>query len=495
MAEDMDVMSFISNLEIIGKDGKKCKLTPTEEQIQIIEALDSDRDVAILKPRQIGSSTIIVAYLFALAYQSKEPITFAILSYKLSSSKHLLEIAKNMYHFLPKPLRKELEVSNSTELRFGSGARLLAVASTQKGGLRSFTASKIMISEYAFAEQPEELKATAIAALNDGQLILESTANYYNDCFHKEITKSLLGEADYNYLFFKWSDHSNYRTTEGIDTISNTLTDEEKSLMTEMELDLEQIAWRREKISKLGWEKFIREYPISLEEAYRISGSTYFNHTDLQHLEIISVEGGEWTTFEEPQPNHTYAIGVDTSGGVGRDYSVIFVVSKNTSQPVCIYRSNRTTPIDLAEYIVTLSEQYNNALILIEANNYGLATINEVSHQTGRLWKDPNGKDFLTTAKSKPLLFENLKKQIQDGTVHMLDSVTALELRSIQVDAKGIIKFSDLLDSHSDSAMAMTLAYWCLNDVKIKESAYLPDWIINRKVNNQRTVHSSARRY
>jgi hypothetical protein len=324
---------------------------------------------------------------------------------------------------------------------------------------------------------------------------LESTANYYNDCFHKEIIKSELGEADYNYLFFRWSDHHTYRIREGIDTISSTLTDEEKSLMDEYELDLEQIAWRREKISKLGWEKFIREYPISLEEAYRISGSTYFSHTDLQHLDILSVDGGEWITFEEPQPNHTYAIGVDTSGGVGRDYSVVFVVSKNTSQPVCIYRSNRTTPIDLAEYIVTLSDQYNNALILIEANNYGLATINEVSHQTGRLWKDSAGKDFLTTAKTKPLLFENLKKLIQNGTIHMIDSVTALELKSIQIDDRGIIKFSDLLDSHSDSAMAMTLAYWCLNDVKIKESAYLPDWIINRKVDNQRTVHSSARRY
>jgi len=29
--------------------------------------------------------------------------------------------------------------------------------------------------------------------------------------------------------------------------------------------------------------------------------------------------------------------------------------------------------------------------------------------------------------------------------------------------------------------MAMSLAYWCLNSVKIKQSAYLPDWIISQK--------------
>jgi hypothetical protein len=495
MAENMDVIDFISKLEIIGKDGSKCRLQPTEEQLQIIEALQSDDDLAILKPRQIGSSTIIVAYLFALAYQSKEPITFAILSYKLSSSKHLLNIAKIMYNFLPSPLKKDLAVNNSTELAFTNGGRILAVASTQKGGLRSFTASKIMISEYAFAEQPEELKATAIAALNNGQLILESTANYYNDCFHKEITRCMLGEAHYQYLFFRWCDHQEYRIEEGQETISNTLTDEEKALMELYDIDLAQLAWRREKISKLGWEKFIREYPISIEEAYRISGSTYFRIDDFKDLDVVTIDGGEWTTLSKPVEGHSYAIGVDTSGGVGRDYSVVFVVSKNTGNPVCIYRSNKTSPIALAEYVIALSEQYNNALILIEANNYGLATINEVAHQTGRLWKDTSGKDFLTTSKSKPLLFENLKKELQNGYITQMDNVTALELRSILVDEKGIIKFSDLLDSHSDSAMACALAYWCLRDVKIREEMYLPSWIINKKVNKQRTVHSSARRY
>jgi hypothetical protein len=63
------------------------------------------------------------------------------------------------------------------------------------------------------------------------------------------------------------------------------------------------------------------------------------------------------------------------------------------------------------------------------------------------------------------------------------------------VDEKGIIKFSDLLESHSDSAMAMALCYWCLNDVKIKEEMYLPSWILQKKAKDQRNVHATARRY
>jgi hypothetical protein len=492
MAMGMDLTAFLQKLTIINKSGQKQFLTLTQEQQDIIKTLQQGEDTIVLKPRQIGSSTVIVAYLFALAYQSKEPITFAILSYKLSSSKHLLNIAKNFYNFLPEPLRRELDVDNSTEMSFKGGGRLLAVASSQKGGLRSFTASKIMLSEFAFSENPEELKATALASLNDGQLIIESTANHYNDCLHQEVIKSQTGEAAYNYLFFKWSDHEEYVMDYGEDFVP---TPEEIKLAEKHELTKAQLAWRREKVSKLGWEKFIREYPLDIDEAYRIGGTTYFKHSDFQSVEIISTNPTGWVTFQEPQKNHSYAIGVDIGGGVGRDYSVIVVVSKNTGQVVCLYRDNKTSPIELGEYITTIAQQYNNALVLIESNNFGLATINEVSHSYGRLWKDTSGKDFLTTSKTKPLLFENLKKKLQGGLITMLDTITVTELRSITTDEKGLIKFSEVLESHSDSAMALTLAYWCLDSVKIKEQAYLPAWVLNDRAMKTKNKQSQYRRY
>jgi len=495
LTQKIDPVDFVGMLTIINKDGRKQQLEPTEEQIEILQALEEGKDTIILKPRQIGSSTIIVAYLFALAYFSEEPVTFAILSYKLNSSKHLLHIAKNFYNFLPKKLKRELAVDNSTELSFKNGGRLLAVASSQKGGLRSFTASKIMLSEYAFSEEPEELKATAMAAVNGGQLIMESTANYFNDCLHQEIIKTQNGEADYNFLFFKWSKHEEYAIE--LEPQENfVLTTEEEVIQLEHDLELEQLKWRREKVSKIGWEKFIREYPLDIDEAYRISGNTYFSYSDFENLNIISVDLKDWVTLEEPQENHSYAVGVDIGGGVGRDYSVIYVLSKNTGCPVCIFRSNKVSPIELAQYIQTAATQYNNALVLIEANNFGLATINELGHLGyNRIWKDNNGKDFLTTSKSKPLIFENLKKNLQQGKLTMLDSITATELRTIQVDEKGIIKFSDLLDSHSDSAMALALCSWALNDVKVKEAAYLPKWIINERARKTKTKQADYRRY
>ena len=474
-----DPFQFISRLMIVDKTGKVVPLSLNAEQIEIINGLQEGDDTLILKPRQIGSSTVVCAYMFWKAYTASTPLTCVILSYKIASSKHLLHIHKRFYQYLPRGLRRPLAVDNTTELAFEGGGRIVAAAATQAGGLRSYTCSMLHISEYAFAENPEELKATAISALNDGQLVIESTANYYNDALWKEIHKYNIGEAHWKYLFFPWFKHAEY----SMDDIPMVLTDTEKDLQNRYELTLGQLAWRREKISKLGWEKFVREYPLTLDEAYRISGNTYFTAEDFDLVEIIQVSPTEWTTLAEPTPDETYAIGVDVSGGVGRDYAVVFCVSRNTLQPVCIYRSNTVSPIALADYIYDMSVTYNNALVLVESNNYGLATIQELMHQGFyKLWKDQHtGKDFLTTAKSKPLVFENLRKGIQTGSIHLIDNITATELRSITVDEKGILRFGDDMDTHCDSAMAMALAYWCLNSVKIKQTAYLPDWIISRK--------------
>jgi len=470
---------FISRLNIVDKRGKVVPLRLNAEQIEIINGLQIGDDTLILKPRQIGSSTVVCAYMFWKAYTATTPLTCVILSYKIASSKHLLHIHKRFYQYLPEVLKRPLDIDNTTELSFKGGGRIVAAAATQAGGLRSYTCSMLHISEYAFAENPEELKATAISALNDGQLVIESTANYYNDALWKEINKYHTGEAHWTYLFFPWFMHSEY----SMEDIGLDLSEEETKLQVRYGLTLGQIAWRREKISKLGWEKFVREYPLSLDEAYRISGNTYFTAQDFEHVNIVQVQPTEWTTFDNANPDDSYAIGVDVSGGVGRDYAVVFCVSRMTLQPVCIFRSNMVSPVQLADYIYDMSVTYNNALVLVESNNYGLATIQELKYQGfHRFWLDAHtGKDFLTTARTKPLLFENLKKGIQTGSIHMIDNITVTELRSITVDEKGILKFGDDMDTHCDSAMAMSLAYWCLNSVKLKQSAYLPEWIIARK--------------
>jgi len=257
-----DPIDFISRLKIINKEGKLITLNPNQEQIRIIKELQKNKDALILKGRQIGSSTIVSAYLFWLFYTSVEPVTIAILSHKLASSKHLLEMHKIFYHNLPEFLKRPLDVENTICMKFkDSGASVIAVSAEGKGGLRSFTCSYLHISEYAFAPNPEELKATALSALNNGQLIIESTANFFNDALHQEITRYERGEADWNYLFFPWFEHDAYQT-ELPDDEEIVWDGYELSLSEKYNLTDEQLYWRRLKEQKMGSkDKFRREYP------------------------------------------------------------------------------------------------------------------------------------------------------------------------------------------------------------------------------------------
>lgn len=476
-----DPISFISRLKIINKKGKLVYLEPSDEQIRMFEALESDRDCLFLKPRQIGSTTFCLAWLFYKWYTSQEPITIVILSHKISSAKHMLQVFKRYYYTLPNPLKRELIVDNTTDMEFAdSGAKIMAVSAEGKGGLRSFTCNYLLISEYAFAPNPEELKATAIGALNGNKLIVESTANHYGDALHQEIIKAQRGEGNWEYVFFPWTEHPGYTS----DPPQNWRP-ADIDYMRSNNLHINQAHWRETMIHRLGGEKFRREYPINLDEAFAQSGRAYFTDSDLRYVEIRNIEAknNETVIFDEPDFNNSYAIGVDVASGRGGDYSVITVMDKLSYQPVAMFRSNTTPPVELAEHIIHLATEYNEAKVLVEENNWGLPVLNELRHRGYyNLWTDKKGKNWVTTQKSKLVMFEELKAMLAEGVITQIDSVTYVEIRSYQLDERGLApKVPDNLDHHGDTVIALALAIQCLKQVRMSRSAHLPDWVRERR--------------
>ena len=67
---------FIPRLKIKDKTGKIIYLHPNDEQTQTISSLELGKDLIIAKPRQIGSTTIVAAYLFWKAYTSSDISTW-----------------------------------------------------------------------------------------------------------------------------------------------------------------------------------------------------------------------------------------------------------------------------------------------------------------------------------------------------------------------------------------------------------------------------------
>lgn len=194
-----------------------------------------------------------------------------------------------------------------------------------------------------------------------------------------------------------------------------------------------------------------------------------------------------------------YAIGVDVAAGVNRDYSVIYVVSKKTYNPVALYRSKNIVPTALAKRLQEIAIDYNNALVLIESNNFGNVVLNELRHLGYyNIWKEAD-KDWLTTVKSKTEMFENLKSLLTDGYIGSMDMITYSELRALQLNDRGLIEIPDNLEGHGDNAIAIALAYVCIAKVNLKTKSYLPNWIhakrINKTVQNNGVGIGINRRY
>lgn len=524
-----DPMKFIPLLKIKDKKGKVVNLNPNDEQLEILKSLeDNTKDTIILKPRQIGSTTITSAWLFWKWYTSKAPITIVLLSHKLSSSKHIYNMYRSFYRSLPKQLQRPFEINTAYEMKLeDTGASVMAMSAGAEGGMRSFSANYLHISEYAFAPNPEELKATALAALNGNKLIIESTANFYNDALHQEILKDQRQEGNWDFLFFPWYAHKEYkmdfpRITDEIEArdkyreaiwngedgeeFKKTLDfahddfwdEDELTYKLQHKITNEQMFWRRKQIEKFGFHQFRREYPATIDEAYTQGANVYFTAHDLHHVKDKVVQNEVFTMLTPPVEGRPYGIGVDVASGVGADDSVICVMDKVTYQPVAILRTNQISPAALAEELATIATTYNKAKVLVESNGFGGVVINELRHIGYRnVWKTDKSKDWVTNQQNKPMMFEELRQAFRQGVVRTCDKVTLAEVRAYFVNERGNIDFPKGLPSHGDGVIAMALGLQCLKSVPLPTREFLPDWIKRQKRNKitDRGAGKSHRRY
>ena len=484
-----DPVEFISRLTIVSKSGKLVRLRPNEVQLETIEALATGKDTVILKARQMGLSTIVAAYFFWRWFTSPDPERYAVLSYKLASAKHLFGMWKGFYDRMPNWMRRPLSIDSTTEMVLAdTGAILMAASAQGDGGLRSWTCSAIWISEAAFSEGYEELKATAIASLNSlGPLIIESTANYHGDPVYLERQLIESGTVDGISLFFPW-----YRLPEYALEPPDGWQYDASSPHTPA-----QQYWAEVQRGKLGTVKFRREYPETPDQAYAAVAGAWLGDELFQDVESLRLEvsGGALAGVD---PRDKYAIGVDVGAGTGGDWSTIVVVSAMTRQVVDIRRSNTMSPTEWAEVVADASRKWNNAKVCVEQNGtWGGIVVNELRHMSIPQWTDDKGNYWTTTSESKPRMLEGVRDALARGQIQQLDSWTIGELRSFKMDEKGRPYAPAGGLHHGDTVIGLALALQCLLTVRVSDKPFLPQWITDRKVAEARKqgARHELRRY
>ena len=83
--------------------------------------------------------------------------------------------------------------------------------------------------------------------------------------------------------------------------------------------------------------------------------------------------------WEYPDRSHVYVIAADVARGDGEDYSACHVLDISREKPVQIaeYKGKISTK-DFGDFLVALATEYNSCLLVIERENVGWGTIQEV---------------------------------------------------------------------------------------------------------------------
>jgi hypothetical protein len=438
--------------------------------------------VIILKARQMGLSTYTTARVFWKSYFNAHNKS-VVMAHDSATSDTLFTMSRNTIDNMPEDYRPKFKKSNAKEILFehnDSGYRLYTAGAPEAG--RGTTPTIAHLSEVAFWTHDVKILAGLFQGISqaDGtEVILESTANGIGNEFHRLWQGAVAGENEYLPIFVPWFLMPEYqrKVPDGFE-----LTTEEEIILKKFNLSNEQMYWRRLKIAESGADKFKQEYPSSPEEAFIASGSNVFNLGKLNTLipqPILAkrefnfesclfedARQGSIEIFKYPTFDDSFAIGADVALGVGKDSSAAVVM--NSKREVCaVYRNNLIDPSQFGDFLFYLGRYYNNALLAVESNSMGIATLNRLTqmkyvnlyYQTkiANVSKEDGMRvGWKTTAQTKPAIIGFLKNAIEQDDVWIPSIVVIRELMNYVADESG--KTNAQFGYNDDTVIALAIA-------------------------------------
>ena len=183
---------------------------------------------------------------------------------------------------------------------------------------------------------------------------------------------------------------------------------------------------------------------------------------------VDSRQNGKLLYFLPPQPGRDYILGVDPSSGHPEgDYGCIQVIDKGTGAQ-CAEWHDRFRPEELAASAVELARDYNMALIAVERNGVGEATVSHLRVQTDYpyVYCSHGAAGWLTTDMSRERALSAFQELLENQPDLFVSKRLVQECRSFVRDRKG--KCAAAPGAHDDMVMAMAIAQAVRGEARIK---------------------------
>lgn len=401
----------------------------------------------VLKARQLGLSTLVAGYIawMMIFFRDKEIFVLAI---KRDTAQNMIDKVRVVMSNLPEWIQCDISTDNKQSIRLRNGS-VCKASGTTKDGIRSEALSLLVIDEAAFIDKLDDIWVSAQPTLSTGgDCIALSTPNGMGNWFHQMWSEAEAGQQQevggrqvaFNPIKLHWSNHP----------------------------ERDQ-AWADSMASKMSKQAFAQEHDAD----FLSSGSNVVDMEDImwyehnpegspyccEPLEKTGFDRGLWV-FKYPDYNRDYMVTADVARGDGKDYSAAHIFDIETNEQVACYRGKVPTDV-FGHMLVQMAVQYNNALLIVENNNVGWATIQKIIdlNYSNLYWTDKSRTfvdvtrtrdimdvydrsknhvpGFTTGQKVRPVVIARMEEEIRGRGIILHDKRTISELKTFIYDDTG----------------------------------------------------------
>lgn len=379
------------------------ELYPFQEST-LDEFVDNQLNI-VLKSRQMGISTLTAAYsLWLMTFHNDKNIL--CISITQETAKEIVTKVRFANDNLPSWLKVPCIEDNRLSLRLKNGSQIKAVSSAGTAG-RSSALSLLIIDEAAFIDGIEEIWLSSQYTLSTGgRAIILSTPNGVGNFFHKTWVEAEEGKNNFKTTRLPWNLHP----------------------------ERDQ-AWRDKQTELSGVKGAAQEcdcdFSTSGNQVVSLDVLEFYKQTYLK--DPVEKRGNNQDLWIWDYPNYSknYMVTADCARGDGGDFSAFHVIDVENMEQVAEYKGQLTTK-DYGNLLVSIATEYNNALLVVENNNVGHATLQQIidrdyqntfysstdltivdveKHYSNKLHAQDKKMiaGFTTTNKNRPLIVSNLE--------------------------------------------------------------------------------------
>ncbi|HET9088256.1 MAG TPA: terminase [Acidobacteriaceae bacterium] len=448
-------------LRVRNRNGEIVPLVANAAQCKYEESR-GNRNI-VLKARQMGISTWVAGRFFLKTVTHPGTLTVQV-AHNREAAQQIFTIVHRFYEHLPNGLKAgplRATRMNAGQMYFpalDSEYRVESAADMNVG--RGMTVQNLHCSEVSrWSGDAAKILASLRAALvPNGELVLESTPNGAHGVFYEEWLRA--AESGTVPHFFPWWLEPAYVET----AISHdSWTHEERALAEQHSLSAEQIGYRR-KLQTSFRGMAAQEYAEDPEACFIASGNCIFDLAEITkrcHQVSAPMEKREngrlWIWFPAVAGNE-YLVSADPAGGGSDgDYAAVQVIEKKSGLQ-CAELCGHLDPRELAKRAAALAREYNDALLVVERNNHGMAVLAYLTmiERYPKLYEQRGQSGWLTTATSRPTMVEQIGAALSAGGGIFSSSRLLAECRTFVRQKDG--RTGAAAGVHDDCLMAMAMA-------------------------------------